>query len=112
MSATIRAIFCLLTIATSFLSNAQGVVKGKIVDAISNEPVQGASIQCTDEKCHISCISSSSGEFELHCKDCKNITVSFVGYQTKQIAISNTLTIELTPSSGLMNEVVVTATRG
>lgn len=113
MLTTIRAIITLLIIFNTFSGMAQGFVKGKIIDAVSKEPIHGASVHCTNEGCSCSCISTSTGEFELHCIDCKTIVVSFIGFNTQQILVSkeNNL-VELAPSNSLMNEVVVTATRG
>ncbi len=113
MSKLSKLTMILLFSFTAFCAAAQTVVKGKIIDAHTKEPVQGASIQCVDEGCKCSCISLSTGEFEMHCKDCKTLTVSFIGYNSQQISTTELFpNIYLTPSSSVMNEVVVTAGRG
>lgn len=104
----------LILIITGFVSQAQVTIKGKIIDAATKEPIYGASVRCTDDNCHCGCITNSSGAFEIHCKaNCKNVSVSFIGYSAQNIAISNlTETIALTPATSLMNEVVISANRG
>jgi outer membrane cobalamin receptor len=101
-------------IITGFISQAQTTIKGKIIDATTKEPVYGASVRCTDTDCHCGCITNSAGEFLINCKpDCKNVSVSFIGYTAQNLAIANIgKTIALVPSSSLMNEVVVSASRG
>ena len=103
----------LLLIITGFISQAQ-TIKGKIIDAVTKEPVHGASVRCTDPDCRCGCTTNTAGEFEILCKaDCKNISVSFIGYTTQNLAIAGIgEIIALTPSSSLMNEVVVSANRG
>lgn len=101
-------------IITGFISQAQTTIKGKIIDATTKEPVYGASVRCTDPDCNCGCITNASGEFVINCKaDCKNVSVSFIGYTSQNIAIANIAeTVALVPSSSLMNEVVVSASRG
>jgi len=104
----------LLLMISGMISQAQTIIKGKIIDATTKEPVYGASLHCTDPNCTCGCTTNAAGEFEIHCQpDCKNISVSFIGY-TSQILSVSVLggTIALTPSSSLMNEVVISANRG
>ena len=94
-------------------AQAQTLYKGRIIDAITKEPVYGASLQCTDKDCGCSCLSSATGDFEMLCKGCTTLTVSSIGYQQRQIEKSHSLPfILLTPAHSVMNEVVVTASRG
>ena len=101
-------------IITGFISQAQTTIKGKIIDATTKEPVYGASVRCTDTDCNCGCITNAAGEFVINCKtDCKNVSISFIGYTTQSLAITNIgETVALVPSSSLMNEVVVSASRG
>ncbi|MGZ3940521.1 MAG: TonB-dependent receptor plug domain-containing protein, partial [Flavisolibacter sp.] len=94
--------------------NAQIVLKGRVIDATTREPVYGASVHCSDPGCNCGCTSNASGEYRIECKaDCKTISVSFIGYTTQILSIeSQTGTISLTPSNSIMNEVVISANRG
>jgi iron complex outermembrane recepter protein len=104
----------LILIISGFISQAQTIIKGKIIDASTKESIYGASVRCTDPDCRCGCITNSSGQFEIHCKaSCKNISVSFIGYTAQTIAIADLIQIiSLIPTTSLMNEVVVSANRG
>jgi iron complex outermembrane recepter protein len=104
----------LMLIISGFISQAQINIKGKIIDAATKEPIYGASVRCTDLDCNCGCITNTSGEFVISCKStCKNVSVSFIGYTSQNIAIANIGEIvALTPSTSVMNEVVVSASRG
>lgn len=93
---------------------AQTVVRGRIIDASTKEPIAGASIHCTKENCTCGCITTASGNFELKCKDdCTELQISFIGYASQKIAVSNQLqTVMLTPAASQLQEVVLTANRG
>ncbi len=66
-----------------------------------------------DEHCSCGCTSNIAGNFEMHCKDCRSLSVSFIGYTSQTISIGNfTSVIALAPSSSLLNEVVLSANRG
>lgn len=96
-----------------FISKAQ-TIKGKIIDAITKEPVYGATVRCADPNCTCGCTTNAAGEFTMHCKaDCKDFSVSFIGYAAQDVSIAAlSKTIALKPSSSLMNEVVISANRG
>lgn len=104
----------LLLIISALISQAQTTIKGKIIDATTKEAINGVSIHCTDPGCTCGCTTNASGEFVMNCKaDCKNISISFIGYTTQNLPIESlSETIVLTPSSTLMTEVVVSANRG
>ncbi|HUC83262.1 MAG TPA: TonB-dependent receptor [Flavisolibacter sp.] len=106
----LMAIVLLLLAATTL--SAQKIVKGKIIDAVTKEPINGASIKCTGSDCSCGCATSATGDFEMHCKACKKLTVSYIGYQPVQLSVDadNSL-VALIPSASLLNEVVVSANR-
>jgi iron complex outermembrane receptor protein len=92
---------------------AQTIVKGKIIDAATKEPVAGATIHCTKEGCICGCITNASGEFEMKCTDCETLSVSSIGYSSQELAVSSGSSIvSLTPSSSILQEVVISANRG
>jgi hypothetical protein len=104
----------LIFVYCGITSKAQNNIKGKIIDAITKEPVYGASIHCNDPGCTCGCITNAAGEFVISCKaDCKKISISFIGYTTQSVTVDNLKEITtLNPSSSLMNEVVISANRG
>lgn len=112
MSILIRMLAVVCMLIASQPAIAQNIVKGKIIDAVTKEPVYGASIHCTDASCNCGCTTNVAGEFEMHCKDCKKLTVSFIGYTTQETPATVTdQIIPLAPVTSLLNEVVVSANR-
>lgn len=101
----------LIFILLAQLSFAQSGYKGKIIDAVTKEPIYGASVNCCNSS--KGCMSNTAGEFSLSPDDStRRVLISFVGYQAKQIDLSdNNSIIELFPNQSLLQEVVVSANR-
>ena len=91
----------------------QILVKGKIVDAGTNEPVQGATVYCSHEGCKSTVVTNLHGEFEMKCSHCKSVSVTSIGYAAQSVDVSsNGNLISLVPSQSLLQQVVVSANRG
>ncbi len=108
---TVYRLATVLLLLCSYTSQAQTITKGKIIDAITKEPVQGASIRCSDADCNCGCSTNAAGEFEIHCKGCSKHTVSFIGYKSTEITSVDQI-IYITPVASILNEVVISANRG
>jgi Outer membrane receptor proteins, mostly Fe transport len=92
----------------------QQPVKGKIIDAVTKEPIAGASIRCSCASCHCGCATNAAGEFELIPRGdcCTSFAVSSIGYQTTTIQAGQSFTlIQLQHDNTALQEVVVTANR-
>ena len=108
-----RLVLLILCLSAGQGLYAQIVVKGKIIDSTTKEPIQGASIHCIDKDCHFGCTTNAAGEFEMKCNNCKTLSVSSVGYTAYQFSVTtDNTTIFLSPSSSILKEVVVSANRG
>jgi iron complex outermembrane recepter protein len=111
MSVISRLVILLSVLFLSMQSKAQTIATGKIIDAITKEPIQGATIHCIDNDCMCGCTTNASGEFQMKCKDCHKLNVSSIGYKPMEI-LTTAQMVYLMPSTNTMNEVVVSATRG
>jgi outer membrane receptor protein involved in Fe transport len=103
-----------LFVALAGQAQAQTIAKGKIIDAVTKEPISGASVHCGMKDCTCGCLSSTSGSFELKIKDTSTVYwVSVVGYKAQQVRLDSRQEslIALTPTLSLLQEVVVTANR-
>src|SRR5205085_10458983 len=108
-----NAVFLLLFSLAAMIVQGHTVVKGKIIDDSSKEPVIAASITCNTEGCHAACISNNSGNFQLHCNNCKNLTITSVGFSPIQYSVTNTdFVIALSPDASELNKVVYSSNRG
>jgi outer membrane receptor protein involved in Fe transport len=87
---------------------AQQSYTGKVFDAASKEPIQGAAV--TDRNNHTT-LTDANGSFTL-LSSAKNIAVTAVGFETRTIALTKgILAIALEPSDKELQQVVVTANR-
>ena len=76
-------VVCLFGILPAY---AQTVVKGKVIDALTKEPLQGASISFGSKG---GTTTDADGAFSFECGKTKKITISFVGYHTEAYSIKN-----------------------
>lgn len=90
-------------------------VAGKIIDATTKQPLQGASVFCQNTT--IGTVSNADGEFGLTLSNGGyDLAVSFMGLETQSIRINNTtpditnLTIELKQKEKSLEEVAIVAT--
>ena len=87
---------------------AQNDIRGKVLDAATQQAVQGATISSLN---NYQTVSNIQGDFSLSDKT-DSIQVTSVGYQTKKLAISSQeIVIYLTPSFGNLNEIIVSGSR-
>ena len=94
---------------TIFAQRKTVTVKGVVVDAETKEPMAGVS--CVVEGSRKGTTTGVDGSFELSLapREDRNITFSYIGYQSQTIAWSgqSALNIELTEDAALLDEVVV-----
>lgn len=92
---------------------SQEIFRGKIIDAVTKEPVAGASVHCS-AGCSCGCITNSLGEFQLkpRANCCVSFQVSSLGYQAQTITAGQAAAIiNLQQENTVMQAVVVTANR-
>lgn len=84
-------------------------IKGRVTDAVTGEPVAGATINIKDS--HKTVLADTKGEFTIAAKEGSTLLVTYVGYQDAQAVVQNAgfVNIQLTAASRQLNDVVVTA---
>ena len=82
-------------------------VRGTVVSATDGEPVIGASI--VEKGTQNGTVSDLSGQFTITVKPNATISVSYLGFKTKDIAVKgqNDLKIELAEDAQMLDQVVV-----
>lgn len=91
-----------------FSANAQTVIKGRVVDAASGNPLSGATI--TVVKTKVNSVTDLQGNFTLSANIGDDLLVSSVGFKNRTIiAKGESLQIALESVSSELDEVVVTA---
>lgn len=106
-----RIILCLLAIVAYSYAPAQDLIRGRVFDRETKEPLIGANVlvtgtnkgSVTDLDGHFSIPASAEFEF---------LEISFVGYDNVVLPVSqNLISVALAPSVNNLQQVVVTASR-
>ena len=102
-----RGYITLLALLVSIITFAQGVtVKGTILDE-NKEPLIGATVQVKGET--TGAAADLDGNFTLKAKKNATLVISYIGYLTQEVRLQGKtqVTIQLTPDSKTLDEVVV-----
>lgn len=98
--------FMNLLIATSVFAQIPNKIEGKVSDE-KGLPIPGASVIVKGTT--VGTVTDVSGKFSISANTNTTLTFSFIGYSTKNVAITNqkTVNVSLMPSSSALSEVVV-----
>ena len=104
-----RFIYILSGICFVTHASAQGTVQGRVIDATAKSPLVGATITVAGKA-----ITSTDkdGRFKIPCNPLPDISVSYIGYETKKQTVKNCeneLLIALTAYNHNLDEVEITA---
>lgn len=105
-----KIIFTLLSFIITISVFAQKTLKGKVVDAATNNILTSATITYAGKG---ATVTDKDGGFTVDCSKTSYIIVSHIGYESKRVSIKNcdeSITISLSPVAGTLDEVEVTAT--
>ncbi len=101
-------LFLIFMLCFSMGVMAQGkTITGKVIDEQSGEAIPGATILVKNSSKGV--ITNVEGQYSIEAQPTETLVFSFVGYQTKEVQISNQskIDISLKVSSALLNELVV-----
>ena len=102
----------MFTIIPGIFAQDNSVITGKIINGEDKEPLPFASIRLKNHP--IGTISNENGEFDFYIPKSKRndtLTISFIGFNSYEVPVSNVnreLNIVLTPSSNVLDEVILT----
>lgn len=103
-----KIIILAILLCVNLYSYAQGSFEGKIVDE-SNNPLSGATIVSSKDSAN-GVMSNEDGYFTITLKNSAEVTISFLGYSTKNQTLTTTFnTIRLTTDNVSLEEVIVTS---
>lgn len=88
---------------------AQSVLRGKVTDASTQEPLVGANVQVSADQ---GTVTDANGAFSIDCPGAVTLTISFVGYNTMKQSITDCsaeLIIALNLTQELLNSIQITA---
>ncbi len=88
---------------------AQTQVRGTVVDD-TGEPVIGATIQVKGTT--QGTVTDLDGNFSLSAPTGGTLVISYVGYETQEVAVSSRVSVTLSPDTQLLEEVVIVGAMG
>ena len=94
----------MMALMMSVTSFAQGI-KGTVIDE-NGEAVIGATIADKNDSKNAT-ITDFDGNFVINVKAGQTIVVSYIGYETQELAAKNGMTIKILPDNKVLDEVVV-----
>ncbi len=90
-------------------NSRERVIKGRVLDAKTNEPIVGANVVSVPGLAGT--ITNIEGKFSLSCDSATNtLRISFMGYYTQVVSVEdlNTIDVLLSENSEMLSEVIVT----
>jgi iron complex outermembrane recepter protein len=105
----VKHAFFIAAFICSISVNAQTSTSGQVVDASTNKPLAGATITFQNKE---STTADVNGRFTIDCNKHTRITVSFVGYESRQQAVNcdQEILVSLTASNSTLAAIEITAT--
>ena len=112
MQKQFRALSMAALLATASLTQAQDVIRGKLVDAENGEPLIGAQVRILGEKA--AAVTNAEGDFSLkNPRHRRQITVSYLGFKSENFNVNRSGemgSLALTPDEVTLEGVTVTGT--
>ncbi len=99
---------CLFVLFFFLKTNAQTLqLHGKIVDSTTQAPVVSATVSAGNQNV----LSDAQGNFTINASVGQKLTASFIGYNPQTVAVADNgfITINISPSTEQLSDVVVTA---
>ena len=107
-----KKLLLLASLLSSFIFTfSQQTINGKITDAATGAPIEGASIKIKSTT--KGTLTNSQGAFKIAVNVNDVLVISFIGYAEKQVAITGFtgITIQLQPSTSELQEIVFVGNR-
>ena len=104
----LSALVTLLFGVTAFAQTAR-VIKGKVTDAATNEPVPGATVKVKGTTTAVG--TTATGDYVISATTPATLVISFLGYDPKEVLVTNeeVVNVKLSESTQQLKDVVVTA---
>ncbi len=99
-----KTVFTIVAVLFAFYSTSQSIIKGKVVDAISRQPLEGASVENLDNSA-TKTLTDQYGNFSAKVKNDTviNLVVSYIGYKVDTITSITKGLIKIELQRGLVN---------
>ena len=99
---------CLLALCR--FGHAQTAVSGRVVDALTNEPLEGVSVRLVQAQ--TGTVTGPAGSFSLPSgPSTDSLVFTYIGYKPQKLPMEQKLLVQLRPAASQLNQVVVSASR-
>lgn len=109
--AALQTVVVLLFFSTAIAQNqpAPALIKGKVTDAETNEPLPGVTVSVKGTPTLVA--TDANGNYTISANAASTLTFSFIGYKTHEVPVGNqtAINIKLQTSTSQLKDVVVTA---
>jgi TonB-linked SusC/RagA family outer membrane protein len=104
----LKYILCITAIFSFVIASGQSAITGKVISSENNDAIPGASINIKGSS--LGTLAASDGSFALTANNGQVLVVSYVGYQSREIAVKDgaSYIITLENNNSSLSEVVVT----
>ena len=98
-----KTVLTILLITSFFITNAQQTIRGKVIDALSHQPIEAASAFILSKEKTTS-LTDQYGIFSFQQVDKKDsVRVSFIGYKSTTVAVDNATDLTITLERDIIN---------
>ncbi|WP_161891041.1 TonB-dependent receptor [Pontibacter russatus] len=107
-----RIIYCTVCLlALCRYAYAQTAVSGRVIDAVTREPLEAVSVRLTQAQAGT--ITAPDGSFSISSgQSADSLVVSYIGYTPQKLPLaSNGMLVQLRPAASQLSQVVVSASR-
>ncbi len=100
-------LFCMMAVFSMSASAQNITIKGVVTDAVTKEPLMGATVMATEGK--TGAVTDLDGNYTITvAQSTKQLTVSYIGYTSKTVAVKGTvINVALDSDDNQLSEVVV-----
>lgn len=104
--------FVVSCLAISFFNYAQSTITGTVKDAITNDPIIGATVVIKGTT--TGDVTDLDGQFALPVENGQTLVISYLGYERQEISYNGqaSISVSLKEATNVLNSIVVTGSRG
>ena len=97
----------IVALLVSTIAFAQGTISGSVTDGSTGDPLPGASVLVKGTTNGVT--ADFDGNFTITANSGDVLVISYLGFQTLEVAAKNGMSVELEPSTTQLEEIVLSS---